>query len=120
MLKVRGAQMMKLIIAGHGFFARGIKSSLDIISGDTGNVIEVNGFTDECPSPAGYINELVNENDEFIVLTDVRFGSINQYFMKELENKDFLLVSGANLPLAMEIHQRTLNELALEIGRAHV
>ena len=108
--------MKKLIIAGHGYYARGLKSSLGIISGSTDNVIDINGFTDECPDPEKTIKELMATEEDVLVMTDVRFGSINQYFMRELENREFMLVTGVNLPLAMELHQyvgRDLDEETL-------
>lgn len=103
--------MNKLIIAGHGYFAKGLKSSLGIISGVTDNIIDINGFTDDCPDPQKAITEIMSEGEDYLVLTDVRFGSINQYFMHELEKRDFMLVTGVNLPLAMELHQYVGREL---------
>ena len=49
--------MKKLIIAAHGYLARGIKSTLEIISGSVDDVIDINAFTEECPSPEPVIRE---------------------------------------------------------------
>ena len=38
--------MNKLIIATHGYMAKGIKSALAIIAGDVSNVIDINAFTE--------------------------------------------------------------------------
>ena len=68
--------MNKLIIATHGYMAKGIKSALAIIAGDVSNVIDINAFTEECPNLDQRVAELLSQyqDDEILVLTDVYFG----------------------------------------------
>ena len=42
--------MKKLVLATHGYMARGLKSSLEIIHGSVENIIDINAFTDDCPN----------------------------------------------------------------------
>ena len=61
--------MNKLIIATHGYMAKGIKSALAIIAGDVSNVIDINAFTEECPNLDQRVAELLSQyqDDEILV-----------------------------------------------------
>lgn len=100
--------MKKLIIAAHGYLARGIKSTLEIISGSVDDVIDINAFTEECPSPEPVIRELLAryEDRDIVVLTDLHFGGVNQIFLRERKDRAFPLITGINLPVAMELLHR--------------
>ena len=69
--------MNKLIIATHGYMAKGIKSALAIIAGDVSNVIDINAFTEECPNLDQRVAELLSQyqDDEILVLTDGDCGN---------------------------------------------
>ena len=83
--------MNKLIIATHGYMAKGIKSALAIIAGDVSNVIDINAFTEECPNLDQRVAELLSQyqDDEILVLTDVYFGGVNQAFMRAQRDRAF-------------------------------
>ena len=108
--------MNKLIIATHGYMAKGIKSALAIIAGDVSNVIDINAFTEECPNLDQRVAELLSQyqDDEILVLTDVYFGGVNQAFMRAQRDRAFPLATGVNLPLAMELYHSIGEKLSLE------
>ncbi|MGI6608288.1 MAG: PTS sugar transporter subunit IIA [Erysipelotrichaceae bacterium] len=97
--------MKKIIIATHGYMAKGIKSSLEILFGNVENVIDINGFTSECENPEKVLNELLKEyeDNEIVIMTDIYFGSINQLFIREKMKRNLMVISGINLPLVLEI-----------------
>ena len=105
--------MKKLVIATHGYMAKGIKNSLGIISGDTSDIIDINGFTEDCPNPEEAVQKLFEQyrDEDIAVLTDVYFGGINQIFLRAYREHTFLLATGINLPLAMELHHHIGEEL---------
>lgn len=108
--------MNKLIIATHGYMAKGIKSALAIIAGDVSKVIDINAFTEECPNLDQRVAELLSQyqDDEILVLTDVYFGGVNQAFMRAQRDRAFPLATGVNLPLAMELYHSIGEKLSLE------
>ncbi|APU72226.1 PTS system fructose subfamily IIA component [Companilactobacillus crustorum] len=86
--------------------ALGMKQTLNMIIGDDKNVLAyaayINGSTDEVEN----VKKLVetNSKEQFIILTDLLGGSVNNEMMQLLENnQNIKLVTGMNLPLAMQL-----------------
>lgn len=95
---------MKLLIASHGTFAKGIKSALKIIVGNVDNITTINAYVDECD----FKKELdtffeLNKDEEIIVCTDLFGGSVNQAIIQKLKEKDFNLITGVNFPFLLEL-----------------
>lgn len=102
---------MKLLIATHGKLAEGLKSSLSIIAGNVDNVTAINAYVDDIDFKLEldkYFKE--NENEKLVVLTDIFGGSVNQAIALKLKEKDFILVSGVNFPLALEVTMAINND----------
>lgn len=97
--------MRKMVLATHGFMAKGIKSALGIVVDNINHVIDINAFTEECPNPEAVIGELLDKygDEELLILTDVYFGGVNQIFLKARRERHFPLVTGVSLPLAVEL-----------------
>lgn len=99
--------MKKLVLATHGYMARGLKSSLEIIHGSVEDIIAINAFTDDCPNLENVVDELLEQytDEDLVVLTDIFFGGVNQVFMraKAKKGRNFPLLTGVNLPMAMEL-----------------
>lgn len=98
--------MVKFMLASHGTFAEGIKSALELILGKQPNVSTicayVNGENDVKPRIKDFI-EHIQPDEEWIIVTDVFGGSVNNEFMNYLRNHRIHLVSGMNLPLLVEL-----------------
>lgn len=94
----------KFIIATHGKFAEGIYNSLSIIMGEQPNFSLLCAYTND-ENIEDQIENLVSslKGNEIIILTDVFGGSVNNCFMKYIEQENIHLVTGVNLPLLMEI-----------------
>lgn len=123
--------MIGLIISGHGNFASGLKTSLNLIAGDFSNV-EFMDFeeTDSIENlKEKYYNSLKNLSncEGILALTDLAGGSPFKTLVEiktEIE-KPMEVISGTNLPMALEVAMvkdimtdlYSLSESALEIGK---
>lgn len=96
--------MKKMLIAAHGGFAEGLESALSLIMGKRDEITCINAFITETPLEA-QIDQFaasLGDEDQVLVLTDAFFGSVNQKIV-EKKLKNSLIVTGANLPLALEL-----------------
>jgi fructoselysine and glucoselysine-specific PTS system IIA component len=96
----------KFLIATHGTFAGGIKSSLDIIIGAMDNVFLIQAYVEENKSIEAEINDVmaqVGDNDELVVFADILGGSVTNMLLQHALRPNVHIVSGFNLPLVIEI-----------------
>lgn len=94
-----------LVIASHHNMAKGLKDTLEFVSGGTQKTVALAGYVDNRP-----IEETIAElmdgfeaEDEVVVLTDLTYGSVNQQFFKYRNRPHTHIVSGMNLPLAVQV-----------------
>lgn len=86
--------------------AVGMKDTLNMIVGDDKNVLAFAAYINGSTAEIQKVKDLVenNQSEQFIVLTDLLGGSVNNEMMQLLENnKNIRLVTGMNLPLAMQL-----------------
>jgi len=98
--------MRKYLIATHGTFAAGIKSSIDLILGETENVFLIQAYVEENISLQEEIQEIldqINSEDELVVFTDLMGGSITNQVLQFAMKKNVFIVSGVSLPLLLDI-----------------
>lgn len=97
--------MLKLFISSHGHLASGIKSSLDILLGNSDNVVAFDAYVnqDNLADQLNKFYETVNDNDEVILLSDLYGGSVNNEMMLHLSQANTRLVTGVNLALVLEL-----------------
>jgi mannose/fructose-specific phosphotransferase system component IIA len=98
--------MRKFLIATHGQFARGIRSSLEIIIGQTDNLFLIEAYVEGnkgIEPEMEAILENVGEVDELIVFTDLLGGSITNQVLRSTQNRNVHVVSGFNLALLIEV-----------------
>lgn len=96
----------KFLIATHGTLAAGIKSSLDIIIGEQSDVFLIQAYVDENKSLEDEIKAVaaqVGDDEELIVLSDILGGSVTNQILQFALKPNVHVVSGFNLPLAIEI-----------------
>lgn len=97
---------MKIVLISHSNMAVGMKQTLNMIVGDDKNVLAfaayINGSTAEIQKVKSMIE--TQKQEQFIILTDLLGGSVNNEMMQLLENNENVkLVTGMNLPLAMQL-----------------
>lgn len=101
--------MRKFLLASHGRLAEGIYNSLQIILGSNLNISTICAYVDENINLEQQIRSAVSDisiGDELIVITDLFGGSVNNEFMKYIEEDKIHLIAGLNLPLIIELLTR--------------
>jgi len=96
----------KFLIATHGTFAAGIKSSLDIIIGSVEHVFLLQAYVDEQTSVEVELQKIlaqVSDHDELVVFTDILGGSITNQILQHALKANVYIVSGVNLPLVIDV-----------------
>lgn len=97
--------MRKIIIASHHKMASGIKDTLEFIAGEQAAVIAIDAYMDNVPLDQA-LKEVFDEkgnDDEIIVFTDLKAGSVNQGFVKYISQPHVQLITGMNLPLILSV-----------------
>lgn len=97
----------RVVLATHGMFCEGIKTSLAMILGEDVPLECVAAYVDLRKDYQKEFERIVSEHDyehsKLIVLTDILGGSVNNEFMKMLGKYPFLLVTGLNFALLLEV-----------------
>ena len=89
--------MRKFLIATHGSFAKGVKSSLDVIMGKIENIFFIEAYVNENKTIEDELNivlENINAEDELIVFTDLMGGSITNQILRHALRENVHIVSG--------------------------
>ena len=90
----------RVLLASHGHLASGLRSSLQILTGDASAVTAIDAYVDEAdyvPAIEQFLAES-EEGDETIVFTDLLGGSVFQKVCVLLEGRpDVIHVTGMNL-----------------------
>jgi len=105
--------MRKFLIATHGRFASGIKSSLDMIIGAQDNIFVLDAYTDNDSPIQDHLDDILKEieiGDELVVFTDIMGGSITNQIIQRINSGNAHIVSGVNLPLLIEVVLSDPNE----------
>ncbi len=126
--------MIRLLLAGHGRFATGVLSGIEMIFGPQGD-IETVEFVDgetktELDAKMDTALERLEGAQGVLLLCDVLQGSPFQCAAERaLRDERIRVVYGANVPMALEVVARLMggaddiDELAnavVEIGREHI
>src|SRR5699024_5222573 len=96
--------MKQILLATHGHFASGIKSSLEIIVGKQENIQTIDAYVDETNFEEQlnkYISSISINEDTLIVVTDLFGGSVNQKIVNKLQNENVHIINGLNLLLLL-------------------
>lgn len=97
--------MRKILIATHGNLADGIKSSINILSGEKSNIYYLNAYVDDTNIDDAICSFFKNlaPDDEAVIFTDILGGSVNQKFVQYCSIPNVYLISGFNLPIILEV-----------------
>ncbi|AXX65072.1 PTS fructose transporter subunit IIA [Bombilactobacillus bombi] len=103
--------MRKLILASHSNFAKGLKDTVQFLTSiKNEQIFALCAYVDGNDDIDQMIEKLLNlESDEYIILTDMAGGSVNQKFYQYMSDK-VQIISGINLPLALSIALQINNE----------
>lgn len=99
--------MRKFLIASHGTFASGIKSSLEIIAGTCDQVFTIDAYMSEkitiIEEEMDVVLSQLAIDDELIIFTDLAGGSVTNRILMKARQSNIHLVAGLNLPLLVEV-----------------
>lgn len=98
--------MKKILIATHGTFASGAESTIRFLMGDVGNITCINAYVDQNENMLEKLEEYfsqVQPEDQVIVLTDIKGGSVNQKIVPYAVRENVFLIAGFNLPLLVAV-----------------
>lgn len=96
----------KFLIATHGTFAQGAKSSLDIIAGAQDNVYLVQAYLDDINTLEMELDALLKSSpatEEWVVFTDLLGGSVTNQLARYAAAGNVHIIAGFNLPLLLEM-----------------
>ena len=111
--------MRKLLLASHGPLARAMRETLQLFCGEDPRVKVLCAYVDEDTMD---VNELIDfwdrsrdPADQWIVITDVYGGSVNNAVMERLGDDSLRLIAGMSLPLVLEVFSKlsTLDDAEL-------
>lgn len=95
---------MKIFLSSHGHFASGLKSSLDILLGNSDNVTVYDAYIDETTVNDALDRFYASVGDEqVILLSDLYGGSVNQVMSLYTDKPNTTLIAGVNLALVLEL-----------------
>ena len=94
-----------VIIASHSMLSRGMAETLKFFEGEDADFEVVTAYVDNRPIEGriGEIFDKIPAEDEFIVMTDLMAGSVNQKFMPYAARPHTHVLTGMNLSLAMAL-----------------
>lgn len=110
--------MVGLVVASHGEFCVGLKSSTEMIAGEIAQCVSVPLFPGEDPEAYGEkIAKAIDAQDTgagVLVLVDLRGGTpFNQSLMLSRE-KNIQIIIGANLPMLLVAALNRTEEVTLD------
>ncbi|MCC2876822.1 PTS fructose transporter subunit IIA [Lachnoclostridium pacaense] len=98
--------MKKILIATHGTFASGAESTVRFLMGNVGNITCINAYVDQDENLVETLEQYfaqIRPEDQVIVLTDIKGGSVNQKIVPYAVRENVFLVAGFNLPLLVAL-----------------
>lgn len=109
--------MKKIIVITHYTLAKGYQETLTGLTSDQKIVSSIcaymdNEGTDELKDR---ISKLLNPDDEFYLLTDLGFGSVNQV-VSQFMSDNVHVITGVNLPLTLELALAVKNNQPINIA----
>ena len=97
----------KIILASHGNLASGMANTLKFIIGEVSDIENLCAYTTSDfnleVSVKNILNRCCVKDCEVIVFTDVYGGSVNNEFMKYLQQYSFILISNMNLAVILQV-----------------
>lgn len=121
--------MIGFILTGHGIFANGLASAIDMVAGDQENFAVVPFAGDQAATFGddlkAAMSDMASKSDGVMVFCDLLGGTpFNQAMMAAQEIENVQIITGANLPMVIELlflrANATLDELAaqaIEVGK---
>lgn len=98
--------MKKILIATHGNLASGAKSTLEFLVGNIVDITCIDAYVDPDENLIDILENYfskIDADDEVIVFTDIKGGSVNQKIIQYAMKPNIFLITGFNLPILLEL-----------------
>lgn len=108
--------MKRILIATHGELAEGAKNTVEFLIGTMAEITCITAYVNPEVNVETEIENYfkgVKEEDQVIVLTDVKSGSVNQKMVPYAAKPNVFLIAGFNLALLIELAM-TMNQITDE------
>ena len=99
-------KMRHILIATHGLLASGAKSTMEFLIGNVDNVDYITAYVDGQKPINEQIEDYfakIPQEDEIVIFTDIKGGSVNQKMIPYCTRENTFLVSGFNLAVLIEV-----------------
>ncbi|MDF7683244.1 hypothetical protein PT287_06850 [Lactobacillus sp. ESL0679] len=108
--------MKKIIVITHYTLAKGYQETLAGLTGNDNIVTSICAYmnNEETPELKESIAKQLNTTDEFYLLTDLSFGSVNQIVSQFIAD-NIHVITGINLPFALELALAAKNNLPINL-----
>ena len=95
--------IQRAIVAGHGDFANGLISAVEVITGRGGLLVAVSGKDLSGANIESLIRRTVEETGVRVVFTDLQAGSCTMSARRVFRDQaDAVLIAGVNLPMLID------------------
>ena len=97
--------MRKIILASHHLMADGLKDTIQYVMPDLNQIETICAYMDNQPVEQQFKDALgnINEQDEYLIFTDMLGGSVNQEAIKYLSYPNVYVVTGMSLPIVLSV-----------------
>lgn len=96
--------MTDILIASHGHFASGLKSSVDILTGMGDKIKVIDAYVDKTDYTNKITDFIQNAKRPAVIFTDLMGGSVNQkVVLAAAKEKDIFVVTQTNLAIVMSV-----------------
>lgn len=95
--------MVRYLISAHGRMASGMKETLDVLLGASGQVEIFDAYVDDSNVEEELKRRIegVPKSDYLVMLSDISSGSVNQIMMRYMNREKTFLVTGISLALVL-------------------
>lgn len=97
--------MKKIIFASHHLMAQGLKDTVQYVMPQLDQIETICAYMDNQPVEQQFKDALgnINEQDEYLIFTDMLGGSVNQEAIKYLSYPNVYLITGMSLPIVLSV-----------------
>lgn len=103
-IRKRSDKMTEILIASHGHFASGLKSSIEILTGMSDQIKTIDAYVDQTDYTGQIKDFIKTAKRPAVIFTDLKGGSVNQKVVLAAANeKEIYVVTQTNLAVVMSV-----------------
>ena len=96
--------MTDILIASHGHFSSGLKSSIEILMGMSKNIKVIDAYVDKSDYMKQIDDFITKSKRPAVIFTDLKGGSVNQkVVLRVAKEKDIFVVTQTNLAVVLAV-----------------